>query len=376
MQHKLTLYRHLLHDEKSLAALQQSCSIQDFVQQMALYLQWPDLTFDLMLNFLEQQNNTVLVPDLELFSRFWQPADYRKKHQALNWVPAFEPLQQPFFQDDILKQRGKLLARFIRPVTLVSDLLAQTATLAPVSPDLIIFHWSRCGSTLLGGLYRQLSGVKLLSESMLISDMLLDPFWPEDLKPQLLTLAVQLQGRFRHGETQLAMKLNAWDLPLWPLWLQQFPAAKALCLGRDPEAILASHQRISGMHMAGLPGQLGVLGDIWQHCGSFFSGRCEVLYILMQSSEALVRQKQAVFIDYQHLVQSSPEQLAAWLGRTPDSHELQRWQSFSTRDAKQPDQAFQQASARLDVVFDPEQQQLIQGRLQPLYQLLLQKSEL
>lgn len=376
MQHQFTLYWRLLHDEKKLAALQQSCSVPDFVQQMALYLQWPDLTFDLMLSFLEQQNNTMLVPDLELFSRFWQPADYRKKQQTLNWVPAFEPLQQPFFQDDILKQRGKLLAQFIRPVTLVSDLLTQASRLTPISPDLIIFHWSRCGSTLLGGLYRQLSGVKLLSESMLISDMLLDPVWPESVKPQLLTLAVLLQGRFRHGETQLVLKLNAWDLPHWPLWLQQFPAAKVLCLGRDPEAILASHQRVSGMHMAGLPGQLGVLGDIWQHCGSFFSGRCEVLYILMQSSEALVRQKQAVFIDYQHLVQFSPQQLAAWLGRTPDSHELQRWQSFSTRDAKQPDQAFQQASTRLDVAFSPEQRQLIQRRLQPLYQLLLQKSEL
>lgn len=376
MQSKFALYWQLLHNEEQLTALQRSCAIPDFVQQMALYLQWPDLTFDLMLSFSEQQNNTMLVPDLELFSRFWQPAEYRKKDQTINWVPAFEPLQQPFFQDDILKQRGKLLAQFIRPVTMVSELLAQTSALTPISPDLIIFHWSRCGSTLLGGLYRQLSGVKLLSESMLISDMLLDPCWPDSVKPQLLTLAVQLQGRFRHGETQLVLKLNAWDLPQWPLWLQQFPAAKVLCLGRDPEAILASHQRISGMHMAGLHGQLGVLGDIWQHCGSFFSGRCEVLYLLMQSSEALVRQKQAVFIDYQHLVQFSPQQLAAWLGRTPGSHELQRWRSFSTRDAKQPDQVFQQASTRLDLVFDSEQQQLIQGRLQPLYQLLLQKSGL
>lgn len=376
MQRKLILYWQLLHDEKSLAALQQSCSVPDFVQQIALYLQWSDLTFDLMLSFLDRQNKTVLVPDLELFSRFWQPADYQKKDQTLTWVPAFEPLQQPFFQDDILIQRGKLLSQFIRPVTLVSDLLTQTITLTSISPSLIIFHWSRCGSTLLGGLYRQLSGVKLLSESMLISDMLLDPFWPESLKPQLLKLAVQLQGRFRHGETQLVLKLNAWDLQQWPLWLQQFPDTQVLCLGRQPEAILASHQRISGMHMAGLSGQLGVLGDIWPHCDSFFSGRCEVLYALMQSSEALIRQKQAVFIDYQHLVQLTPQQLAAWLGRTPDSNELQRWQSFSTRDAKQPDQVFQQASTRLDAVFSPKQQQLIQLRLQPLYQLLRQKSEL
>lgn len=376
MQSKLALYWQLLHNEEQLTALQRSCVIPDFVQQMASYLQWPDLTFEMMLSFLEQQNNTMLQPELELFSRFWQPADYRKKDQALNWVPAFEPLQQPFYQDDMLLQRGKLLAQFIRPATLVSTLLAQTTTLAPISPSLIIFHWSRCGSTLLAGLYRQLTGVKLLSESMLISDLLLDSFWPEAMKPQLLKLAVQLQGRFRHGETQLVLKLNAWDLQLWPLWLQQFPEAKVLCLGREPAAILTSHQRMSGMHMAGLHGQLGIFGDIWQSCASFFNGRCEVLYALMQSSEILIRETQTVFIDYQYLIQLTPEQLSAWLGRTPDSDELQRWKDFSTRDAKQPAQAFQQSSILHDVVFSPEQQQQIQLRLQPLYQLLLQKSVL
>jgi hypothetical protein len=376
MQSKSTLYWQLLHNQAQLTALYQSYAIPDFVQKVAFYLQWPDLTFDQMLNFLEQQNRTKLEPELELFSRFWQPAEYRKKEQAINWVPAFEPLQQPFYQDDMLKQRGKLLAQLIRPATLVSSLLEQAALLDPISPNMIIFHWSRCGSTLLGGLYRQLTGVKLLSESMLISDLLLDSFWPERMKPQLLKLAVQLQGRFRHGETQLVLKLNAWDLQQWPLWLQQFPEAKVLCLGREPAAILTSHQRMSGMHMAGLHGQLGVFGDIWRNCASFFNGRCEVLYILMQSSEALIRETQAAFIDYQYLIQLTPEQLSAWLGRTPDSNELQRWKNFSTRDAKQPALAFQQGSSLHDLAFSPEQQQQIQLRLQPLYQLLLQKSEL
>ena len=102
MQSKLALYWQLLHNGEQLTALQRSCAIPDFVQQMACYLQWPDLTFEVMLSFLDQQNNTMLQPELELFSRFWQPSDYRKKDQALNWVPAFEPLQQPFLHSFII----------------------------------------------------------------------------------------------------------------------------------------------------------------------------------------------------------------------------------------------------------------------------------
>lgn len=374
MQQQITLYWRLLHDKVKLSALHQSSDITDFVQQMACYLQWPELTFELMLGFLAQQNKTMLLPDLALFSQFWQPVAYRKKDKTVSWLPAFEPLQQPFYQDDMVLQGGKLLAQLCRPTTLLTDLVKQADRLMPLSPDLIIFHWSRCGSTLLAGLYRQLAGVKLLSESMLISDILLDSDLPEDLKPQLLQLAVVLQGRFRHGETQLVLKLNAWDLPLWPLWLQQFPEAKVLCLGRDPIAILASHQRLAGMHMAGLSDQQGVLGDIWQHCRSVFDGRCAVLLALLQISAALIQQQHSIFIDYRYLITLKPQQLAALLGRIPDQEELLRWHHFSKRDAKQPDHLFQPTTTRPAAGFSQAQQQQVQLQLQPFYQLLLQKS--
>ncbi len=354
--------------------MQHSGSVDDFVRQMAQYLDWPDLNLDLMQSFLQQQNSSVLVPDLELFSQFWQPADYRKKDQALIWVPALDPLKQPFYKEDMLIQKGKLLAVFIRPVTLVKDLLPQSNNLADLCPDLIIFHWSRCGSTLLGGLYRQLSAVKLLSESMLISDMLLDSFWSEEAKPQLLKLAVLLQGRFRHGETQLVLKLNSWDLQQWPLWLQQFPDARILCLGRQPEAILASHQRMSGLHMVAVNG-VWQAGNPYDLSLSPLQGRIAVLRLLMCYTEQLLGTGKAEFLDYRQLkqvLQQNPQQLVSFLSRELTEAEQQRWHTFSLRDAKQPELIFQ-ASQSPQQIFTTEELQQIHNELGVEYQALLQR---
>lgn len=369
---KQQLYHQLLHHEKQLKALWNSTGIAQFVGLMQDFLHWPELTFNELIDFLQQQNQQFLLPELDSFSRYWQPAEYKKRDQSISWVPAFQPLQQPFYLDDMAQQRGNLLAQLIRPATKVCDLLPQQHLLPAIAPALLIFHWSRCGSTLLGGLYRQLNGVKLLSESMLISDMLLDSHWPDDIKSDLLQLGICLQGRFRHGEQQLIVKCNAWDLQHWQLWLQQFPQARVLCLGRQPEHILRSHQRMAGLHMAGVAG-------VWQQAFSWaahtslLSRRIEVLHRLMWHTEQLLAKPHTVFLDYQQLLLQPPQQLAAYLQREPNSEELERWQCFSRRDAKQPDIPFQAADSTVVVAFTTAEKQQISVQLTPLYTALLQR---
>lgn len=362
-------YQKLLHDGEALKQLYHCSGIDEFVQLMATGLDWPDLTFEKLINFLNKQNTLLVVPELLEFSCYWQPAEYKKREQSITWVPAFQPLQAPFYQDDMLLQRGNLLAQLIKPVSKIADILPQLAELPVVEPDLLIFHWSRCGSTLLGGLYRQLNGVKLLSESMLISDMLLDPHWPDPLKPDLLQLGIRLQGRFRHGEQQLVVKCNAWDLQHWPLWLQQFPKANVVCLGRQPAQILASHLRMSGMHMAGVSG-IWQYSDPWLNKPNLLEGRIAVLSRLMHYTSQLLLSGRCNFLDYQQLLQQSPQQLAAYIMYKPNTDELRRWQVFLTKDAKQPERVFQ-ATETATAVFTELEQQKITAKLDPFYHLFL-----
>lgn len=366
MNNNTDLYWQLLHNPQSLRQLYHCNNLDDFVALMSGFLQWPDLLVDELLNFLHQQNQQFLLPELAVFSRYWQPADYKIKDQSVKWLPAFEPLSKAFYQDDMAEQ-GSLLAQLIRPKSRLGDLLAQAESLTPVQPALLIFHWSRCGSTLLAGLYRQLTGVKLLSESMLISDLLSDPYWSASQKPQLLQLAIKLQGQFRHQERQLVVKCNAWDLLEWPLWLEQFPTAAVLCLGRQPEAILSSHQRMAGMHMAGRVAALWPEVVTSSEPLDLISCRIKVLERLLRASISLLQSGRASYLSYQELVLQSPQQLTAYIGREPDAAELQAWFLYLKSDAKQPGTLFQPATLSPQTAFSSAELQQIKQQLDPLY---------
>ena len=328
-------YRQLLQQADGLRQLTQASSLDDFCAVLAAALQWPALSVEVMLAFLQQQNQLYLEPELVLFSKLWQPATYRRKDQSISWLPAWHRLSQPFYLDDLQLAGQSLLAQLIKPVSRLVDLLPQRQLLPIVEPDLLIFHWSRCGSTLLSGSLGLATEVKVLSESMLISDMLLDPHWPAAAQPELLQLMIRLQGQFRHAETKLVVKCNAWDLQDWALWLQVFPKARVICLGREPDRILASHQRLSGRQMVYLQPSVWRDSTLLNPALPLLLGRIQVMQSLMQHSAALLATGRAHWLDYSQLMQLGPERIAAWLGLQLDQQQQARWLAFWQTDAKQ-----------------------------------------
>jgi hypothetical protein len=328
-------YRQLLQQPDELRQLAQASSLDDFCAVLAAALQWPALSVEVMLTFLQQQNQLYLEPELVLFSKLWQPATYRRKDQSISWLPAWHRLSQPFYLDDLQLAGQSLLAQLIKPVSRLVDLLPQRQLLPAITPDLLIFHWSRCGSTLLSGSLGLAAEVKVLSESMLISDMLLDPHWPAATHSELLMLLIRLQGQCRHGETKLVVKCNAWDLQDWPLWLQTFPAAKVICLGRDPCRILASHQRVAGRQMVYLQPSVWRDSTLLNPALPLLLGRIQVMQSLLQHSAALLATGRAQWLDYSQLIKLSPDRIAAWLGLQLDPQQQARWLAFWQTDAKQ-----------------------------------------
>jgi len=361
----IRLYSKLLHNGQHLLLLLNSASIDTFVTLMSDYLDCPDLSFNSLVAFLNQQNQQQHYVQLEIFSRFWQPASYQASTQSFIWAPAFAALSQPFYIDDMQKARQNLLGQLIRPCTKVSDLVNQRFSLPELNPDLVIFHWSRCGSTLLSGALAKDPDVKVVSESMLISQMLVDPHWHASEHQELLDLALRLQGRFRHGEHQLVVKCNAWDLQDWRLWIQSYPAANMICLGRDPAKIASSHQRLSGMHMVPLP------VPVWrpEYKPDLQSGICwqiQVLQTLMQQSSQLLAESTACWLDYQQLVELEAEQLAVILRLSSPEFFVRNWSLHKQMDAKQPESFFSPEPAKHDA--NSAEMSDTRIRLQQLYQ--------
>lgn len=360
------LYQQLLHNESQLRALWRCEGLEHFVHLMADFLHWPELEFQQLLIFLHEQNQQPLQPDLELFSRCWLPYAYKRAGQQLLWIPAFQKPEQPFLEDDLVIWRQSLLAQLIRPVTQLQPLLAQMQNLPAVQPQLLIFHWSRCGSTLVSGCLMLEPELKVLSESMLISDVLQDSELSAD-QAQCLDLLVRLQGRFRHQEQQLVIKCNAWDLQHWRLWTHVFPQSKLLGLVRQPAAILASHQRVSGRHM------VRQQPELWsgiQQGLSLLEYRVEVVRRMADFMLQLQQEKPVLVLDYQQLVTTSAAELAALLGISLDKQQALRWQERRLMDAKARQTVFVAAKQDPAAQFTPQEQQLIRERLGNCYQLL------
>jgi hypothetical protein len=349
---QLGLYQSLLNNREALQQLDAATTLADFTELMQQFLQWPGLSEPQLLEFLAKQNQQPQLVDLNAFSVCWQPYSYQPKQQTLCWMPAFKPLSLPFYADEIAAVRCSLLATLIQPKTTLLPLLSQRLLLPEAKPLLLIFHWSRCGSTLLSGSFARLSSCLVLSESNVLSDILLD----DNLAGQhaeLFDLALRLQGRFRFAQQHLIVKLNAWDLAHWPLLSALYPNVRFCCVSREPLAILTSHQREAGRHMVAQ--QAALLPDLELAADAnirfLLRFQLAVLTRLADLSRQLWLSGRCSMLSYAWLCQASPQQLATLAGLTLSSQQQQAIQPFRLSDAKQHGQPYQGVKTSAEQVF-------------------------
>ncbi len=364
---KVSLYHSLLHDASRLKALWQLEGLDEFVALMRQYLDWPELNFEQLQRFLAEQNQQPFCPELASFSLCWQPYAYQRQRKIVRWAPAFLKPSLPFVEEDIALSRQSLLAQLIQPFSELEQLIPQRLTVTAVQPALLIFHWSRCGSTLVSGSFALQQKVKVLSESMLASDLLNDPWWTGQ-QPELLDLVLRLQGRLRHHEQQLVIKCNAWDLQHWSVWLNLYPKAGVLCLIRQPEAVLASHHHLAGRHMVRLHPDLWK--ESWQSM-TLLEYRIQVIQRMASLMNTLRQKHHCTVLSYDQLKSTAPQQLAKLAGLELTDAEQKQWQEFRQFDAKHQGLPFHSSKKSAQELFSPTELHQIRSQLEPLYQLLL-----
>lgn len=125
-------------------------------------------------------------------------------------------------------------------------------------PDAFIFHVSRCGSTLLTQMLATLPHCVVMSEPPII-DALLRLHHDSNSSTidsiALLRSAILALGQRRFGdERHYVIKFDCWHIHSLDLIRQAFPGTPCLFLYREPQAVLASHQRQRGPQM--VPGML------------------------------------------------------------------------------------------------------------------------
>jgi hypothetical protein len=247
---------------------------------------------------------------------------------AAEWIDADDlPLPEPFFEDSVRAILRNPYARFSRRAAPLPD--------ASVPPAGLIFHVSRCGSTLAA---RMLSaaGLRVLSE------------------PPPLDVAIQSGHTARVRSIAAALgagrpyilKLDAWHIHALPLLREAFPGTPWVFLYRDPVEVLASHARSPGRHM--LPGALHPRALRLQENDITAIPRAEwparILAGMMDS--ALSHQDPAgLLIDYRDLPGAVEDRVVDHFGLKLDAPARERMREVSREDAKRPGAVFASDSA-------------------------------
>ncbi|MBS4729473.1 hypothetical protein MSM1_14355 [Mycobacterium sp. SM1] len=174
----------------------------------------------------------------------WTPVrvDFSGPAPAVDWADLSEErFVEPFFDQTVVRWVSGPRARPLVRTGL--DALVALDGEPSLEPAGIIFHLSRCGSTLVSRLLGTLPGVVVLAEPTPLNALLgLDPGRVDEATlAGVVRLLVRALGRRRHGdERRLVLKCSSWNIRRRGVLAAAFPETPWIWVQRDPVRVLAS----------------------------------------------------------------------------------------------------------------------------------------
>jgi len=184
----------------------------------------------------------------------WTPIrfDFSGPAPTVDWADlSAERFVEPFFDQTLARWATGPHARPLVRTGL--DALVALDDEPSLEPAGMIFHLSRCGSTLVSRLLGTLPGVVVLAEPAPLNALLgLEPDRVDEATlVGLVRLLVRALGRRRHGdERHLVLKCTSWNIRRRAVLAAAFPDAPWIWVQRDPAQVVASL-------LANPPGWLG-----------------------------------------------------------------------------------------------------------------------
>lgn len=174
----------------------------------------------------------------------WTPVrlDFSRPIPAVFWADLTEVrFDEPFFDRTVARWAATPAARPLVKTGL--DALVALDGEASLEPAGIIFHLSRCGSTLVSRLLGTLPGVVVLNEPAPLNHLL--GLGTQRLDGPELVAAVRVLvralGRQRHDdERRLVLKCSSWNIRSRGILAAAFADTPWLWVQRDPARVLAS----------------------------------------------------------------------------------------------------------------------------------------
>jgi hypothetical protein len=256
------------------------------------------------------------------------------------------PFTAPFFDETISACRSLPENSRMRSSISSTAVLPQWAPeISAVSPKAIIFHISRCGSTLVSQLLALQQANIVLSEVPFFDELL--RLGIKDNKEDtiaLLKAAVQLYGAKRNKKSEnLFIKADSWHVHFYAQLRQLYPNIPFVLLYRKPDEVIRSQQKNRGMQA--VPGVLEpeIFGfdkdEILQLSLDEYMAKVIESY-LQAFAEILSQDKLAIPVNYNEGAVAIVNKIATATGILISEEEMTAMQQRAGFHAKYPGQVF------------------------------------
>lgn len=161
---------------------------------------------------------------------------------------------EPFFDETILKCLSHPFnSSLFKSMSDLAFLQLSASAMDCLQPTVIIFHVSRCGSTLASQLLGLSNANIVLAEVPFLDDLLRLPSHQKQFTTadadRLFAAALSLYGQRRAGaERHLVVKTDSWHILFYQRLRRLYPNVPFVLLYRRPEEIIRSHQKKRGVH--------------------------------------------------------------------------------------------------------------------------------
>ena len=280
--------------------------------------------------------------------RGWPGAEWSPMHlhawepePAVDWI-RFGDLRptDPFFEETVRRAAGRPFNRLVRIRTPLADFLADAEPVAP--PDGLIFHMSRCGSTLVAQMLAASPSNVVISEAPPLDAMvqLYRRSEGDGGAAALRAMAAALCRRAEGEEHRRFLKLDCWHTLSLPLFRRAFPETPWVFLYRDPLEVMASQMAQRGLqtvHGALDPDIFAIKG------GEAMAGEDYCARVLAKTCRAALDNLPlggGLLVGYQELPDALWTRILPHFGVAPSAAEASLMNAVAARDAKAPHAAF------------------------------------
>ena len=265
---------------------------------------------------------------------------------AVDWTHFADlRLTDPFFAETIHTARRRPLNNLLRVRTPLAELDTAMPPGERRMPDALIFHMSRCGSTLVSQMLAAVPGNVVVSEAAPFDSILLlahtHPEIPIDRRVGLLRAMAAALGRDRFGDRKrFAIKLDAWHTLALPLLRAAFPDTPWIFLFRDPIEVMVSHMRAAGAQT--VPGAMppGLHGFDESVPMPHEQYTARVLGAICSAAIEHRALGEGMFVDYASLPDAVEQRILPHFGIVPSDAERAAMRAATAHDAKATRRSF------------------------------------